>query len=71
MNGTPAADAIATADERLVSRGFVPDYLALRRADDLGEVDAQTREAIILAAAQLGPARLIDNLNVSLSQRDG
>ncbi|WP_136254895.1 pantoate--beta-alanine ligase [Onishia niordana] len=69
--GTPAANAIATAHERLVSRGFVPDYLALRRADDLGEVDTQTQEAIILAAAQLGPARLIDNLNVSLSQRDG
>ncbi|SDG30749.1 pantothenate synthetase [Onishia taeanensis] len=69
--GTPAADALAIANERLVSRGFVPDYLALRRADDLGEIDADTREAVILAAAQLGPARLIDNLTVSLSRRDG
>lgn len=69
--GTPAADALAIANECLVSRGFVPDYLALRRADDLGEIDADTREAVILAAAQLGPARLIDNLTVSLSRRDG
>lgn len=69
--GTPVADALAIANERLVARGFAPDYLALRRADDLGEIDADTQEAVILAAAQLGPARLIDNLTVSLSRRDG
>lgn len=69
--GTPVADALAVANDHLVARGFVTDYLALRRADDLGEIDADTREAVILAAAQLGPARLIDNLTVSLSRRDG
>ncbi|WP_458526695.1 pantoate--beta-alanine ligase [Onishia taeanensis] len=69
--GVAHDEALSTAHERLVEHGFVPDYLALRRADDLGEVDADTREAVILAAAQLGPARLIDNLTVSLSPRDG
>ncbi|WP_192035887.1 pantoate--beta-alanine ligase [Halomonas sp. YLGW01] len=69
--GEPRAAALEAAHQRLIARGFVPDYLALRRADDLGEVDANTREAVILAAAQLGPARLIDNLTIRLSHRDG
>ncbi|MBZ9540066.1 pantoate--beta-alanine ligase [Modicisalibacter tunisiensis] len=51
---------------RLTEAGFKPDYLELRRADDLGPVTDVTREAVLLAAAHLGPARLIDNLPVTL-----
>jgi pantoate--beta-alanine ligase len=46
--------------------GFRPDYFAVRRADDLGGPDANTRHFVVLTAARLGRARLIDNLQVTL-----
>lgn len=50
----------------LYDAGFEPDYLELRdRA--LGPVEPTTREAVLLAAARLGPTRLIDNLDVTLT----
>lgn len=64
--GTPHDEVIRKALERLVTDGFKPDYLELRRADDLGTVGDDTRDAVLLAAAHLGPSRLIDNLAVSL-----
>jgi pantoate--beta-alanine ligase len=54
------------ANERLVSAGFGPDYFSIRRASDLELPEAGDRELVILAAAHLGRARLIDNLRVSL-----
>jgi pantoate--beta-alanine ligase len=52
--------------QRLEQDGFHPEYLAVRRASDL-EVPAEgERELVILAAARLGKARLIDNLLISL-----
>ena len=43
--------------------GFVPDYVAVRRADDLSEPAADEREGLVgLVAARLGSTRLIDNL---------
>ncbi|HJS91810.1 MAG TPA: pantoate--beta-alanine ligase [Steroidobacteraceae bacterium] len=51
--------------ERLEGAGFTPDYFAVRRADDLGSPDADTRHFVVLTAARLGRARLIDNLQVS------
>ena len=56
----------AAACERLAAAGFRPDYVEVRRADDLrkpGETDAPG-ELIALAAAWLGRARLIDNVAV-------
>ncbi|MCK2045758.1 pantoate--beta-alanine ligase [Chromohalobacter moromii] len=50
----------------LTEQGFKPDYLELRRAQDLGPVALETRETILLVAAHLGTTRLIDNLPVSL-----
>ena len=44
--------------------GFRPDYFAVRRADDLGSPDVDTRRLVALVAARLGRARLIDNLQV-------
>ncbi len=52
--------------ERLESAGFEPDYFAVRRATDLAQPGAGDRDLVILVAAHLGNARLIDNLEVSL-----
>jgi pantoate--beta-alanine ligase len=54
------------AQERLAAAGFRPDYVAVRRARDLGRPDARDRaqDLIVLAAAWLGRARLLDNLRV-------
>lgn len=46
--------------------GFRSDYFAVRRADDLGIPDAGSRQLVVLAAARLGRARLIDNLQVGV-----
>ncbi len=46
--------------------GFEVDYLELRRADDLGEVEEGDTALILLAAAFLGRARLIDNLLITI-----
>ena len=50
--------------EALEQAGLRPDYFAVRRADDLGNPDANTRHMVVLVAARLGRARLIDNLQV-------
>lgn len=55
------------ANEKLEAEGFEPDYFSIRRASDLALPEAEDRELVILAAARLGRARLIDNLQVSLS----
>ncbi|MGH8260401.1 MAG: pantoate--beta-alanine ligase [Steroidobacteraceae bacterium] len=44
--------------------GFKPDYFAVR-ADDLSAPAAESRRLVVLAAARLGRARLIDNVQVS------
>jgi pantoate--beta-alanine ligase len=45
--------------------GFKPDYFSIRRPD-LAEPDAGDGEFVILAAAWLGRARLIDNIRAGL-----
>ena len=45
--------------------GFRTDYVAIRRASDLLDPAAGETELVILAAAYLGKARLIDNIEVS------
>jgi pantoate--beta-alanine ligase len=52
------------ATEALIAEGFRPDYFAVRRAQDLGAPHADTRHLVVLTAARLGRARLIDNLQV-------
>lgn len=49
---------------RLRQAGFCPDALFIRDADTLGEVNVDTRTAVVLIAAWLGQVRLIDNVCV-------
>ena len=50
--------------DTLRAAGLQVDYYAIRDADDLAAPRPQTREFVILTAARLGGARLIDNLRV-------
>ena len=45
--------------------GMKPDYFEIRSADDLSKADADSKELVVLAAARLGRARLIDNLRAT------
>ncbi len=49
---------------RLAAGGFRVDYFAVRRRLDLSPPSPQDRELVVLAAARIGKARLIDNLQV-------
>ncbi len=48
----------------LENGGFRPDYVSVRRQEDLQPPQPADRQLVILAAAWLGPARLIDNVEV-------
>jgi pantoate--beta-alanine ligase len=50
---------------KLVDEGFKPDYYAIRTSA-LSSPDPSAKELIVLAAARLGHARLIDNVAVDL-----
>lgn len=58
-------EAVAT----LAAAGFRPDYVAIRRAADLGEPDPGDGALVVLAAAWLGRARLIDNRVLTVADR--
>jgi len=53
------------ATSQLNEDGFRTDFIAIRRASDLSEPAAGEADLVILAAAYLGEARLIDNIEVS------
>ncbi len=53
------------AMQRLIQLNFKPDYIAIRCVDTLGRPQLDDTQWIILAAAYLGKARLIDNLLVN------
>ncbi len=54
------------AMDALSSAGFDPEYIGIRRAENLETPDRDTDEIVVLAAARLGNARLIDNILVSI-----
>ena len=56
----------AHAKLQLIQAGFEPDYFEIRDARTLHEVNEQTEEVAILAAARLGKPRLIDNVRLAL-----
>jgi len=55
--------------DALAAAGFKPDYIQIRRAWDLVDPGSDDNELIILAAAWLGRARLIDNYRITLPER--
>lgn len=54
----------ANAMQALAQRGWQPDYLTLRRRDDLQPPTSFDEPLVALAAARLGSTRLIDNLEI-------
>ena len=59
-----ALESAATA--ALEEAGFRPEYVAIRRAQNLEQPDRDCDELVVQAAAHLGKARLIDNIVVSV-----
>ncbi|MCP3867934.1 MAG: pantoate--beta-alanine ligase [Gammaproteobacteria bacterium] len=53
------------ARKKLKTGGFKPDYFRVLRAADLGEPTPGEKELVIVAAAHLGRARLIDNMTLT------
>jgi pantoate--beta-alanine ligase len=53
--------AIEKATDMLIKAGFTPDYLELRNANTLRKATATDNDLVVMAAAYLGKARLIDN----------
>jgi pantoate--beta-alanine ligase len=51
--------------EELERTGFRPDYFCIRKAEDLSPAARETRALVILTAARIGKARLIDNVQVT------
>jgi pantoate--beta-alanine ligase len=52
------------ASDELAAHRWQPDYVSVRRQDDLGEPTPGAR-LVVLGAARLGSTRLIDNLEVT------
>lgn len=53
-----------TAIEELTDGGLKPDYISVRRRQDLMMPDEKETEWVVLGAAYLGTTRLIDNVEV-------
>jgi pantoate--beta-alanine ligase len=64
MDGDVAALEEAAMQD-LRAKGWLPDYLTVRRQSDLSPIAAQTdAPLVVLGAAKLGRTRLIDNLEI-------
>ena len=60
--------AIAMARIAVMAKaGLRPDYFAVRDGKELQLPTAASREFVVLTAARLGSARLIDNLRVPIA----
>ncbi|EFE0637207.1 pantoate--beta-alanine ligase [Escherichia coli] len=60
-------EIITIAEQELNEKGFRADDIQIRDADTLLEVSETSKRAVILVAAWLGDARLIDNKMVELA----
>ena len=65
LAGAAERDVESRALTALQAAGLRPDYFVVRDARDLQPALPHTRELVVLVAARLGKARLIDNLRVS------
>ena len=66
LDGRSANIIIKAQKDHLTRSGFVLDYLELRDAKDLSKSYFESDTAIVLVAAKLGRARLIDNIIIRL-----
>ena len=66
--GLPADRVEESAITAIQRAGLRPDYVSVRNAADLAPAAESDRDLVLLAAAYLGRARLIDNLRVSKGQ---
>jgi pantoate--beta-alanine ligase len=74
--GAQCAEVESATMQALAEAGLKPDYVSVRRRSDLAApnpdlASAEDQALIILAAAQLGRARLIDNLACDLGPSFG
>jgi pantoate--beta-alanine ligase len=65
LAGQGSAEVERRAALELQEAGLQTDYVSVRRAADLAPPEPMDADLVILAAAWLGKARLIDNLRVS------
>ena len=56
----------ALAKQRFADSGFTTDYFSICNANTLEAASKQDREFVILAAVQVGPSRLLDNVRFTL-----
>lgn len=63
---TASQAIIADAEAQLLAVGWRPDGIAICDADSLLPLEKHSQQAVVLMAAWLGQARLIDNQRVSL-----
>jgi pantoate--beta-alanine ligase len=54
------------AQSQLAKRGWLPDYIAIRRQSDLQLPHEGDKALVVLAAAKLGRTRLIDNIELNI-----
>lgn len=52
--------------DKLLAHGFKPEYVSIRRDENLDVPDRDSDELVVLVSAYLGNARLIDNLIVHI-----
>lgn len=62
--GETPASTLTKAHQALIKAGIVPDYVALVHAETLELISQLAAPARLIAAARLGPVRLLDNLPV-------
>ena len=65
-SGERMASHLQAERNQLRQAGFDLDYLEIRDADDLKRSAEEAKRAVLLVAARLGKARLIDNLVIDL-----
>jgi pantoate--beta-alanine ligase len=62
--GRSTAEVEQETSQALARAGLRPDYVSVRRGEDLAEPGDADRDLVILAAVYLGRTRLIDNLRL-------
>ncbi len=69
QQGTLMDDVECQSIQALDQAGFKTDYVSVRAANTLSDPMLNETQLVILAAANLGKARLIDNLTVNLNDK--